>query len=302
VTSRLLIIPTAQCIYAQRDQVAPTMAQTKHPNTADSYSKCNAEFARSGLSSPGSTDSIRTSFLFLSPHYISLHKNVAGPRKFRRNGPSDETPAENRSYRPKNLAIFDQNLAVFGRWKGAVPTSRINHRRCNSYGNWTSLTPFISFHLPSENETGVPPEMQSTPSSSIIYTLYFLVFVSPCLVLSHSCVLDRSFSLRKEDSLSQTATRIPGCLVLHGPAMGVAQDCAFKSIDTTFTALCFLGALHFLAAKAGSTSVFCKNSTVAGCGRRNRPLPGHEPQKWGEPGGQTAKNEENMQEVTAPKL
>jgi hypothetical protein len=171
-----------------------------------SYSKCNADFARSGLSSANSTDSMRTSFRFLTKPYISLHENVAGPPKFCRNGRSQEAALEDSSYRHKNLASFDQNLAVFGRWKGAGPTFYINQRRFINYVNQVP-------HRPSSSSQIIPRKRRP--------------FVA---------------------------------------AMGVAQDCAVKSIDTTFTALCFLGALHFLAAKRGSTLGFLKNSTVADAG------------------------------------
>jgi hypothetical protein len=171
------------------------MVQTRYPGSTSPYSKCSAQSARSGVSSAGSTDSMRTSFLFLTKPYISLHENVAGARKFRRNDRSQEAAAEDRSYRRQNLAIFDQNLAVFGIWKGRRPTFHINQSRFNNY---VKATP----HRP-----------------------------------------------RKRHPFDA--------------AMGVGQNWTFKSIDTTFTAVCFLGVLHFVAAKAGSTGVFCENSMVA---------------------------------------
>jgi hypothetical protein len=169
---------------------------------------------------------MRTSFLFLTPAYISLHGNALAPAKFRRNDRFQEEALENRSNLSENFAIFDQNLAIFGMWKGGGPTAHHNRNEYSSYGNWASRKPFISFHalspavtttaprLPSSpeersllnernwdrnqssqagNETGGPSVLRSTLSDSTTYKFHFLVNVSKCLILSHSPALARSF-------------------------------------------------------------------------------------------------------------
>jgi hypothetical protein len=203
-----------------------------------SYSKCNPLFARPSLSSAGSTDSMSTFFIFLTSHYISLHENAAAPANFCRNGRSQDAGAEDRSYRRKNLAIFDQNLATFSIWKGGGPTSDINQRRFNNYVN-------PGPHRRSNSRQIIPRKRRP--------------FVA---------------------------------------AMGVRQHCAFRPIDTIFSTLRFLGALHFVAAKAGSTSVFCKNSTVEHAETAHS---GDMSPKNGENRGvKPPKTRKNMQEVTAP--
>jgi hypothetical protein len=199
VLDRVVTRQTAHCLYVLGGLTSAYITgSTAGRRVTTSYSKCNADFARSGLSSANSTDSMRTSFRFLTKPYISLHENVAGPPKFCRNGRSQEAALEDSSYRHKNLASFDQNLAVFGRWKGAGPTFYINQRRFINYVNQVPHRPSNSFQI-------IPRKHRR--------------FVA---------------------------------------AMGVPQDCAFKAIDTTFTALCFLGPCISLQQKLVQPAFFAK--------------------------------------------
>jgi hypothetical protein len=206
-------------------------SKTQHPAMIDSYSKCNARPAQAGISHVESTDNMPTFFLFITKAYISLHENGPAPAKFRRNGRSQAAGRENSSNLRQDLAIFDQNLAVFGKWKGGRATFHLNRDKYTSYGNWTCEKPFISFQFlspagtprepevpssPEErsplnarnrdgdqssqggNETGGLSELQPTLSDPITYKFYFLVNVSKYLTLSHSCAPDPSFFQKKK--------------------------------------------------------------------------------------------------------
>jgi hypothetical protein len=154
-----------------------------HPAITDSYSKCNAELGQTTLTYAASTDSMRTFFLFLTLAFNSLHENAPASAKFYRNGRSPGGAREDGSNLRQNLTVFDQNLAVFGGWKGGSP----------------NLHPNLSSYR-AGSETGVPPEISSDPSESMTCKFHFLVFVSGCLVLSHSCVFLRAqpfFSVKK---------------------------------------------------------------------------------------------------------
>jgi hypothetical protein len=216
------IDPLTRSLYLQADRSSVYASSTNNLGVRDSYSKCNAKSARTGLSSAESTDNMRTFFLFLTPAYISLHGNALAPAKFRRNGRSEEGAQVVRSNLRQNRAIF----AIFGMWKAVGPTLHLNHNKDLSYGNRTAQKPFISFHAlspagttidpgvptsPEErslrtrrnpdpdqscqagNETGGPPEVQSALSDSTTYKFHFLVNVSKCLILSRSPALARAF-------------------------------------------------------------------------------------------------------------
>jgi hypothetical protein len=132
-------------LYFSGERSSARAPSTKPLVVTDSYSKCNAKSARTGPSSAESTDNKRTSFLFLTPAYISLHGNALAPAKFRRNHRSEEGGREGRSNLRENLKVFDQNLAIFGKWMGVGPTFNLNRDKYTSYGNWTAQKPFISF-------------------------------------------------------------------------------------------------------------------------------------------------------------
>ena len=236
-------------LYCSGERSSARAPSPKRLVVTDLYSKCNAKSARTGLSSPESTDNMLTFFVFLTPAYISLHENAIAPDKFRRNGRSQGGTRGDRPNPGKNLAISDQNLAVFGKWKGA--TFHLNRDKYTCYGNWTCQKPFISFHalspagtprapeVPSSleersllnarnrdghqssqagNETGVPSAVQSAPNKSTGYKFHFLVNVSKCLTLSHSARILRArplFSSRNEGLESRTTTRIRGCLIFE---------------------------------------------------------------------------------------
>ena len=223
----------SQSVYSCAEYRSASIGEIQHPHANESYSKCNVQFARPDLSFAASTDSMLTFFLFLSPDYISLHENAPAPPKFRRNGRIQEEAVEDRSNLLQNVAIFEQNLTLFGRSKGVGPTFHLNRPRDNSYWNWTSLTPFISFHSSGLCKGG-RPTLHSQANRYNIYDSFF--------------------------------------------SGDLAIPCSKAKLNPRFL------------------------QKFDGCKRRNRTPSRHEPQKWGEAGGQTAKNEENMQEVTAPKL
>jgi hypothetical protein len=239
VSDRDDIDPLARSLYLPEERSGAHSSSTNHLDVTDSYSKCNDKSARCGLSSAQSTDSMRTSFRFLTPAYISLHGNALAPIKFRRNGRSEEGGREDRSNLRQNHPIFDQNLAIFGMWKGDGSTAHHNRNKYSSCGNWTSQKPFISFHALSQagtpidpgvptspeerslltrrnpdpdqscqagNETGGPSEVQSALSDSTTYKFHFLVNVSKWLILSHSPALARSF-LKKTKAWNLAAGR-----------------------------------------------------------------------------------------------
>jgi hypothetical protein len=239
VINRELIGLLAQSLYLSAEPSNANDSHTRNPHATDSYLKCNAKSALTGLSSAESTDNMRTFFLFITKAYISLHDNALASAKFRRNGRSEEEAREGGSNRRQNLGIFDQNLAIFGMWKGSGPTFHLNRDKYTSYGNWTAPKPFVSFYalspavtptvprLPSSpeersllnernwdpdqsaqagNETGGPSEVHSALSDSTTYRFHFLVNVSKCLILSDLSALPRSF-FKKTKALNLAAGR-----------------------------------------------------------------------------------------------
>jgi hypothetical protein len=169
----------------------------------NSYLKCNAELARPGISSTGSTDSIHTSFLFPSSAFISLHENAPAPAKFCKKGRSQGDAGWDWSNLRRNLAIFDQNLAVFG-----------------ASGGRSSLND----HVPrAENETGVTSEVRSAPNKSTGYKFHFLVNVSECLILSHYYAPDRSFFQKTKPRNLGLRRKFDGVSFLVAPKLSTSQ-------------------------------------------------------------------------------
>jgi hypothetical protein len=86
--------------------------------------KCNAEFCQCRTTPAASMVSMFTFFLFLSSAYISLHEKSSGSAKYFKNGRSPGRAGKNRPNPCQNLGDFQQNLVIFGRCKGLVPTFR----------------------------------------------------------------------------------------------------------------------------------------------------------------------------------
>src|SRR5499433_365434 len=84
------------------------------------HSKCNAEMDKKHITPSASKDNVSTFLIFLSPAYISLHERPARAAKFVKNRRSPRQPGKDGPKLVKNLIVFDQNIAAFGRCKGVA--------------------------------------------------------------------------------------------------------------------------------------------------------------------------------------
>src|SRR5215472_13064988 len=107
------------------------------------HSKCNAETDKKHITPSASKDNVPTFLIFLSPAYISLHERPARAAKFVKNRRSPRQPGKDRPKLVKNLIVFDQNNAAFGRCKGGSQTfhflSLLSPRRPRALGAQASL-------------------------------------------------------------------------------------------------------------------------------------------------------------------
>jgi len=110
------------------------------------HSKCNAEMDKKHITPSASEDNVSTFLIFLSPAYISLHERPGRAAKFVKNRRSPRQPGKDGLKLVKNLIVFDQNIAAFGRCKGGSQTFHLNRRRYNTCANCASSRRFISFH------------------------------------------------------------------------------------------------------------------------------------------------------------
>src|SRR5262252_2433544 len=186
------------------------------------HSKCNAETDKKHITPSASKDNVSTFLIFLSPAYISLHEHPARAAKFVKNRRSPRQPGKDRPKLVKNLIVFDQNNAAFGRCKGGSQTFHANRSRYNIYENRGPRRPFTSFH--SFHRDGPAPwehrhpcllrliflgfgrheaQMRQRTIKNVVkpkqlndIRTHFLGNVSKCLKMSHPSPLDPSFFQR----------------------------------------------------------------------------------------------------------